>query len=67
MLNVIFFSNFGKNKNEMNPDKKVFITEEESKEIAMNRTYTERFRMLMKLIRIDRMLRNAKIVEAKDR
>jgi hypothetical protein len=42
--------------------KKGFITEEEKIKIAANRTYTERFEMLMKLIRISRMLKSAQII-----
>jgi hypothetical protein len=47
----------------MEPAKKVIVTEEEKEQIVLNRTYTERFEMLMKLIRIGRMLKSAKIIE----
>lgn len=50
----------------MKPIKNSIITEEDKLQIALNRTYTERFEMLMKLIRIDRMLKSAKIVETKN-
>lgn len=46
----------------MEAPKKIFISEEEKYRIMANRTYTERFEMLMKLIRIDRMLKSAKII-----
>ncbi|MCX6312239.1 MAG: hypothetical protein NT084_11475 [Bacteroidetes bacterium] len=46
----------------MTKDRFPFISEEEKRKIAMNRTYTERFDLLMRLIRIDKMLRQAKIV-----
>ncbi len=39
-----------------------FISEEEKRKIALNRSPTERFDLLMRLIRIDKMLRSAKIV-----
>lgn len=42
--------------------KKIFLTEEEKIAIAMKRSHTERFRLLMKLIRINNMLKNAKII-----
>ena len=47
----------------MKSENKGFITESEKFQIALNRTYTERFEMLMKLIRIGRMLKTAKIIE----
>ncbi|MBA3706641.1 MAG: hypothetical protein H0W84_12300 [Bacteroidetes bacterium] len=34
-------------------------------EKALSRTHTERFELLMKLIRIDKMLKNAKIIHVK--
>jgi len=48
----------------MKPAKKVIVNEQEREQIILNRTYTERFEMLMKLIRIARMLKSAKIIEA---
>ena len=44
--------------------KKIFLSEEEKISIAMKRRYTERFRLLMKLIRINNMLKTAKIIES---
>ena len=41
------------------------LSEEERLKKALSLTYTERFELLMKLIRIDRMLRSAKIIEVK--
>ncbi|HET6989818.1 MAG TPA: hypothetical protein VFJ43_00775 [Bacteroidia bacterium] len=46
----------------MSEEKYPFISEEEKRKIARNRTPTERFDLLMRLIRIDRMLKQAKIV-----
>ncbi len=48
----------------MSANKKIFYTEDEKKSIAMQRSYTERFRLLMKLIRISNMLKNAKIIDS---
>lgn len=45
--------------------KKVIVTEEENLKIIANRTYEERFKMLMKLIRIGAMLKTAKIIHPK--
>jgi hypothetical protein len=42
-----------------------FVSPEERLEIARQRSYTERFDMLMRLIRISRMVAVAKIVEEK--
>ncbi len=47
----------------MSPHKKIFLTEEEKTALAMKRSYTERFRLLMKLIRVNNMLKNAKIID----
>jgi hypothetical protein len=44
---------------------KGFFTEEDKVKIALNRSYTERFQLLMKLIRINKMLKNAKIIYPK--
>ena len=38
------------------------ISEREKLKIALSRNYEERFELLMKLIRIDSMLKNAKII-----
>jgi hypothetical protein len=46
----------------MQEDKKILLTEEDKLSIALKRTHTERFQMLMKLIRISSMLKNAKII-----
>ncbi len=43
------------------PEKK-FYSEEELFQIRMNRTYEERFRILMQLIRVGNMMKNAKII-----
>ena len=45
----------------MQPEKSPFLSPEERWQIAMSRSYTERFDLLMKLIRITRMLKNARI------
>lgn len=42
-----------------------FVTPEERLEITRNRTYTERFEMLMRLIRIRKMLADAKPLSEK--
>ncbi len=41
-----------------------FINQKESERLkrALARTHTERFKLLMKLIRIDKMLKSAKII-----
>ena len=49
----------------MEPKKIGIVSKEEREQILLNRTYTERFEMLMKLIRIGRMLKTAKIIESK--
>ena len=38
------------------------FSEEELFEIRMNRTYEERFRILMELIRLNKMMKRAKII-----
>lgn len=43
------------------PEKKIY-TEEELFQIRMNRTYEERFRTLMQLIRVGMKMKNAKII-----
>lgn len=47
------------------PEIYTHLTEEERLRIALKRTHTERFQMLMKLIKISRMLQSAKIIPAK--
>lgn len=42
-----------------------FISEEEKLRIHLNTTYTERFRMLMRLIRLSQKLQKAKITYPK--
>lgn len=49
----------------MNEKMTVFKTEEEKLQIRLNRTPSERFYMLMRLIKISRKLKHAKITEAK--
>ena len=46
----------------MNTEKFPFISEEDKKEKILARSHTERFEFLMRLIRISKMLKNAKIV-----
>jgi hypothetical protein len=46
----------------MPPVKSILISEEEKFKVRLNRSYTERFRMLMKLIKINRKLKDAKII-----
>lgn len=50
------------NLSNMSEEKSPFISDEEKRKIARNRTPTERFDLLMRLIRIDQMLRKAKII-----
>lgn len=49
----------------MEPKKTGIVSKEERDQIILNRTYTERFEMLMKLIKIGRMLKTAKIIPSK--
>jgi len=46
----------------MNQQKRTFISEEEKLEIRLNRSYTERFRALMRLIKLNQKLKKAKII-----
>ena len=48
----------------MDKPKKIFLTEEEKLEKRLAMSYTERFHLLMSLIRIRRMLRNATIIHS---
>ena len=45
----------------MSRQQKSFYTKEELFQISMNRTHEERFRVLMELIRADRMLKTGTI------
>lgn len=55
---VILSVNFVK----MSLQEKKIYTEEELFQIRMNRTYEERFRTLMQLIRVGMKMKNAKII-----
>ena len=46
----------------METQKNISFTEEEKLQKRMAMTYTERFHLLMRLIRINRMLKNATII-----
>lgn len=46
----------------MEKKKVIQLSEEEKLKIALSRSHEERFFMLMKLIRIDKMLKQAKII-----
>lgn len=48
----------------MNQQKRTFISEEEKLKIRLNRSYTERFRALMRLIKLNQKLKNAKIINS---
>lgn len=50
----------------MEKKKVIQLSEQEKLKIALSRSYEERFFMLMKLIRIDRMLKQAKIIYPQD-
>ena len=43
----------------------IFISDEEKLKIHLSLSYSERFRVLMRLIKIDQKLKNAKIIKAK--
>ena len=45
-------------------NKRIFISEEEKLKKKLNRSYSERFHLLMKLIRINKMLKRAIIIPA---
>lgn len=49
----------------MAAEKNLFVSDEQKLKIHLERNYTERFRMLMKLIRLNRKLKEVKIIEAK--
>ena len=49
----------------MNPGKSIFMTEEEKLKKRLESSYTERFRLLMGLIRLDRKLKQARIIPPK--
>ena len=48
----------------MNEQKKIFFTEEEKLQKRLAMSYTERFHLLMRLIRINKMLKNATIIHS---
>ncbi|MEO8759494.1 MAG: hypothetical protein ABI388_00905 [Bacteroidia bacterium] len=48
----------------MNSTKTPFINQEETLQKVLQSSYTERFYMLMKLIRISKMLSNATIIHS---
>lgn len=58
---VILSINFVK----MSTPEKKFYNEEELFQIRMNRTPEERYKILMQLIRMSRMIKNATIIPAK--
>ncbi len=49
----------------MKTKKTHFVNEEEVLQKRMNLSYTERFQLLMKLIRINKMMKSAKIIHIK--
>jgi hypothetical protein len=49
----------------MKSDKVHFVNEEEALKKRMDLTYTERFELLMKLIRINKMMKSATITHVK--
>ncbi|MBX7204072.1 MAG: hypothetical protein K1X81_01480 [Bacteroidia bacterium] len=42
---------------------KSIVSEEEIRYVRQSQTYTQRFDLLMKLIRLDRMMKSAKIIK----
>ena len=46
----------------MDSEKNLLLTEEERLAYHLSRTYTERFRTLMRLIKLTQKMKNAKIV-----
>lgn len=49
----------------MNSEKSIFLTEEQKIKKRLETTHTERFRLLMGLIRLDRKLKQARIIHSK--
>lgn len=49
----------------MEQEKSPFLNEDEKLKIRLQRTHEERFRILMKLFRINKKIRTAKIVHPK--
>jgi hypothetical protein len=49
----------------MKSDKVHFVNEEEALINRMNLTHTDRFKLLMKLIRVNKMMKSAKITHIK--
>lgn len=48
----------------MASEKSIFITEEEKLKLRLQTTYTERFYLLMQLIKASQKIKNAKIIKA---
>ena len=48
----------------MEKEKTPFISEEEKLKIRLNRGYTERFRALMRLIKLNQKIKKAKIINS---
>lgn len=60
------FVNFGNTHNlKMTNPRYPFLNEEQKFKLRLQRTHTQRFDLLMKLIRINLMLKSAKILPAK--
>lgn len=49
----------------MDKEKPVFISEEEKLKLHLERSHTERFRMLMRLIKLTKKMEKAKIIYPK--
>jgi|GEM_PF-4907967 len=49
----------------MSADKSIFITEEDKLRIRLKRSHTQRFRMLMELIKMSRKVEQAKNIHTK--
>lgn len=49
----------------MNQKSTIFLTDEEKLRVHLKTSYTERFRMLMRMIKLGQKLKDAKIIQAK--